>query len=66
MREIVIATNYNDWEGLYINGVLATEGHSLTADDILFALDINYVEKDAREYLKDGAMLPFSLSDLDE
>jgi len=28
-REYVIATNCDDWEGLYLNGIRLTEGHEL-------------------------------------
>lgn len=66
MRKIVFATNYNDWEGLYINGVLATEGFPLNVQDILEALDVSYTEVDARQYLKDNFLLPVDLEDLND
>ncbi|MEK4025319.1 hypothetical protein [Sporosarcina sp. FSL W7-1283] len=32
--KVVIAT-YDDWEGLYVNGMLRTEGHSINHDDFV-------------------------------
>ncbi len=43
---VTIVTNGNDWEGLYIDGELINENHSLRTVDILAALgiDIKHVE----------------------
>lgn len=35
---VCIVGNDDDWEGLYVNGRLIVEGHSLDARDILDAL----------------------------
>lgn len=34
-REYVIATNCDDWEGLYLNGYRVTEGHELQITDFV-------------------------------
>lgn len=39
MTEVVI-TRGDDWEGLYIDGVLYYQGHSITAYEVLLALQI--------------------------
>jgi hypothetical protein len=51
--KIVIATNNDDWEGLYINDYLVTQGHEVTVDEVaraiaerLVRLDIQYERKD--------------------
>ena len=66
MRDIVIATNYNDWEGLYINGVLATQSHSLRIEDVLEALGIDYSYKEVKDYLYEYEVLPVDIKDIDE
>lgn len=35
---LVIVSNDNDWEGLYINGIIVSQAHRLTSSDILFYL----------------------------
>lgn len=54
-----------DWEGLYIDGKLYAEGHSLRASDVLDALDIptETVTVD-EEWMEDEGQLPDSLKDV--
>lgn len=33
-----------DWKGVYVDGVLVAEGHSLREEEVLDALDIDYTE----------------------
>lgn len=40
-KKIIIVTNGDDWEGLYLDGKLITEGHSVSPRDICNALNIN-------------------------
>lgn len=30
---VIVKTENGDWEGIYVNGTLFTEGHSLSTDD---------------------------------
>lgn len=42
-KEIVfVHDNGGDWEGMYVDGVLVTENHSLDPDDVLSLLGIEY------------------------
>ncbi len=36
--KVLIVSNEDDWEGIYINGRLASEGHRMSAHDILDTL----------------------------
>jgi len=55
-----------DWTGLYVNGWLAAENHSLSASDVLDALSIRYdvVPVDER-WLEDNGSLPQRLDDVE-
>ncbi len=54
----------DDWEGLYLNGVLVTENHSLHVGEVLEALEIScgYEETD-REWMDERRCLPRLLDD---
>ncbi len=59
----------DDWEGLYINGKLHTEGHSLSSHDILVAakgkLLRSYEHRVCnRVWLSDHGNLPDNLGDV--
>lgn len=65
--ELVLATNYDDWEGLYINGKLALEGHRICKDEMFTILGINYTEVETAEgWLESRGCLPKDLSDVEE
>lgn len=64
-KKLTIATNYDDWEGLYVDGVLFTEGHKLRTDDIFAALGFVCWERDASKYLSEHGSLPHKLLDLE-
>lgn len=51
-----------DWEGIYVDGVLLREDHSLAPDDVLSVLGIEYTEHWVD--MEDGSRLPRSLADL--
>lgn len=38
----IVRSEEGDWEGLYINGILMCEGHSLSIYDIFKALFVKY------------------------
>ena len=62
----IVIVNADDWEGLYIDGDLKTEGHSLSLQNVLdilkihttFRYDVDY------EWLEEIGRLPKSLSDV--
>jgi hypothetical protein len=58
--EIVFATNDDDWEGLYINGKLVSEGHKLSFGDFAEAFGISY----AKVSVEIDGSLPQNLNDL--
>jgi len=40
----VVLVSADGWQGLYIDGVLRLEGHSLSISEVLVALDQDYTE----------------------
>ncbi len=42
MQIQIVQSEQGDWEGIYIDGQLEFETHTLTAYDILYALGIQY------------------------
>lgn len=46
----VVFVRGDDWEGLYVNGILELEGHSLRGDDVARCLEaqveVHYIEKE--------------------
>ncbi len=67
MKKLVLVTNYDDWEGLYIDGVLVLEGHQVRKDEMFTALGINYTEVEADvSWLASRGSLPKKLSDVEE
>jgi hypothetical protein len=49
----------DDWEGLYIDGKLETEGHSLSPSDIFKVLDIRVTNHDLDdEWICEQGSLP--------
>jgi hypothetical protein len=67
-KKLVLATNYNNWEGLYIDGVLVLEGHLIRREEMFTVLGINYTEVEIAEgWLESrGNFLPKKLSDVEE
>lgn len=54
-----------DWEGLYIDGKLVIENHSLQWWQVLYALKIEYDSFDAdEEWLQEKGSLPNDLKDV--
>jgi hypothetical protein len=55
----------NDWIGLYRDGILLDEGHSLSPYHILTALGLEMEEKTANEdWLEEEGSLPGCLEDV--
>ena len=42
MSPKVVFVDGDDWEGLYINGVLVDEGHRVRLEDVMCRLGIHY------------------------
>lgn len=64
-KKLTIATNYDDWEGLYVDGILYTEGHKLRVEDIFSALGITCEEVSVAGYLETYGSLPSKFHDLE-
>jgi hypothetical protein len=60
----IITSDQGDWVGLYRDGLLLTEGHSLNERDALRALDIDFTheEWDEAEFDKYGCRCPSVLA----
>ncbi len=56
--DVAFVTNHDDWEGLYINGTLSTEGHRLTIQDFAEAIGLKLNTKTAGPWLLDRGSLP--------
>lgn len=61
---ITIATNYDDWDALYIDGKLWTECHSLSWEHLADALNLNVKIVDATEHLAEYGSCPYDLNEL--
>ncbi len=68
VKEIKIVSNYDDWEGLYINDVLVYQHHKIPLRVILNELNINLEELEvSHEYLGETvAELPKNIKDIPE
>jgi hypothetical protein len=63
--EVIIA-NFDDWQGIYVDGELKSEGHSLYYRDVLDAIKLEYklIEVDMLEL--DLGRYPETLEELKE
>lgn len=45
-HKITIVSNYDNWEGVYVDGELKTEGHSVDSEEILklLGMDVEKIE----------------------
>ncbi len=67
IMNLVLVTNYSDWEGLYKDGELVLEGHRVSREDIFNLLGINYDVVEAAEgWIESRGSLPQKLSDVEE
>lgn len=65
--KITVASNYEDWMGLYINGELVVEGHEVTIKDLCYALGHDYesIEFDSKWLQNEmGLGLPKELTEV--
>lgn len=60
----------DDWEGLYLDGKLVTEGHHVTLNDLAEAAGLDFKQREATHqgyaYLADQGDFPEKLSDFEE
>lgn len=64
-KKEVVFVLADDWEGMYIDGELVAEGHSLEVDTVCIALDIESEERWADdEWLTARGRLPKELKDV--
>ena len=68
MKAILVNCDSGDWEGLYIDGTLVAEGHSLSAYQVLEALGGEYKPKciEVKADWLDGNGLPQTVGELPE
>lgn len=59
-KAYIVSSKSGDWQGLYIDGVLQCEGHSLRPDDILNSLNyvVNRIEKSDEFFEEHGGSCP--------
>lgn len=61
---IRLVTNHDDWEGLYVNGKLVTQGHEVTRREMMHLLNLDYQELEVdAEFLAEELELPDNLKD---
>lgn len=68
--EISLVTNCDDWEGIYINGKICIQDHSLSAEDVLIKLDklgiINFYKYEcSSEWLCNIGRYPENIQDVE-
>lgn len=64
-QKLTIVTNYEDWEGLYIDGKLVDEDHHLQLKDVLKLLGYDVVVKECNfDWICDRGLLPDNLDDV--
>lgn len=63
----VFVTNYNDWEGIYLDGKLVDQGHSLDLVQTLkrLGIDVRVVEP-SHDWLMSRGRLPDTLDEVVE
>jgi len=65
MTITVVGNPSGDWEGVYVDGILKFEGHSIQWWQMLKALGIEYTTFDADdEWLLDRGRLPEKLTEV--
>lgn len=68
MKFTIVRSDEGDWEGLYVDGVLVTEGHEVTATDVIDYLVMNTEHEKGRAVVWESSVtdcvLPKYLKDL--
>jgi hypothetical protein len=63
--KIRLVTNYDDWEGLYVDGKLVEERHTIRLCDLAKAVGLDYEEDEVRyEWLAERGSLPGRYEDV--
>lgn len=62
--KLTVVSNHDDWEALYVEGKLWTEGHHLTWKHLAQALGIEVDEIYAGKHLEQYGSCPSNLEDL--
>jgi hypothetical protein len=64
MKTLTLVTNYDDWEGLYLDGEMIEQGHKINWEDVLSYLNFNLETKEADyDWLADEGALPEKIED---
>lgn len=71
--KIILATGDMDWQGLYVNGKLAAQGHNIQLHELADAiierlprLDISYEEKSVDyDWMEDRGDLPDNIEEVE-
>lgn len=66
---ITLVTNYDDWEGLYVDGILKHQGNETDLMDVMLLVKDGYEryeEVEAGEWLYDCGRLPDTLAAVKE
>jgi hypothetical protein len=64
--KVTLVTSDDDWEAIYVDGVLKCEDYKLTIQDILESLGVVYNTVSACNYLSEEGACPQLLRDLVE
>lgn len=61
----ILVSNGDDWEGLYVNGKLVQQDHSLSARDVLSLIGIDIEQRwVSYDYTAERGNLPDKLADI--
>lgn len=68
MKLNIVMSEEGDWEGLYLDGNLVAQGHSITARDALEAIGhkVDWSEATTAQLEQHGNSLPDNLSELND
>ena len=63
--QAIFVSNGDDWEGIYINGRLVAQGHTIEISEVLMSLGYEVVDKLTEEgWLEDQGYLPENITDV--
>lgn len=65
-KEVVIVSMNDDWEGLYVDGLLVTQGHRVSIHEILEVFGLTVTQEEAEAgWSEDRADLPEELEEVE-
>lgn len=66
-KMLTLVSNKDDWEGLYVDGILWAEDHSISSETLLKALgiEIEHITVDA-DWLYERGNLPNNLEEISD